>query len=680
MRIAKRSAAIALILALLVTAACLAMPILDGTAFASADNGTYGSYGKFADQWYYGDNALNIEGAKAAVNGWNLSALDGTDPLVIAVIDTGIDVSHEIFDGVLLTNKEGQIVGHNSTDALSADGADKEKVNISDIPSGNSARHGTEVAGVLAMLIREFGLQKYIKIYPIKANDAAQEKNGVAAFTLDNMLEAIKWTRNITVDDRTVAADVINLSFGNSPVNEQNQSTSITKWRDSSALRHELISTAENSVIVASAGNYGRDSANADHVFYPAAMQGVLSVMGYNVNGFEGSYNYGELYDIAAPCRNILTAGATVGSDSLYKQVDGTSMAAPIASFAAALMKLRYKAAGVDVPKAYTLAHYMRNLNSTISFTSRDNKAFTFKKLNLATVATQDFESTVSQVTPTAIVVTHDGQLGGEYAAQNEGSLYADRAATRYDEIFMVADQVKTVNFHATLAPYGETISDYDAMLEWVLVDSKGNATSLGRGTTLSYTAKTFGETKIICRLVTGEINLQEEIPVYVCYKDYIYGSVRVTYLANANDPKPPTSGVLYTTKKTVFTLTDLQYLDPDVPVKWYVNGKYVGEGRTYTFRPTRTGQYIIGAQYGDNPVLQMPNVAFYADVHSFIERPLDMSMVILAGVVAIGAAVTVAIIVVRRKKAAKGETEEPAKPRKHKKAKRDKSVKIAKR
>lgn len=647
-----------------------------GTAIASAaDNLTYGSFGPLSNNWYYKEDALDLARAKQEVSEWDLSGLDGTAPIVIAVVDTGINSGHEIFKDVLLTNSEGKVVGHNSTEALQ--GGSGDKVNIGDV----SSSHGTKVAGVIASLIKEFGLENYIKIYPIKAN--TETADGKDAFMLSNMLEAIAWSRNIALDQKTIAADVINLSFGNSPKDKNGMSTDIVNWRDSVKLQHELTTTAENAVIVASAGNYGKDSASgADYLFYPAVMQGVLSVMAYGESGLCADYNYGTAYDIAAPGKGVVTSSTTVGSASQYVKEDGTSMAAPFVSFAAALLRLRYKLAGADSLKGYRLTHYLRNVADIGSY-----KDYTFRKLDLHTIVSQDFENTVSQVRPTGIEVTHDGKTGSVYAAEHSGNRYESQAKSHADEIFMVADDVSAVNFHAKLLPYGETISEYDEMVEWVLVNAKGEESVIGHGTNLSYTPTAFGATKIICRLSGEDIQLEQVVtPVYICYKDYIYGSVCVTYLENADDSArtAPTSGVLYTTKKTVFTLTDLKYLDPDVPVKWYVNGEYAGEGATFTFRPSRVGSYIIGAQYGDNnSVLTMKGVAFYADVHSFMELPLDMSMVILACVLAVGAATALIVVAVRRKRAvdtAAHTTVDSAKPKKEKKPKKDKNITIAKR
>ncbi|MDE6060187.1 MAG: hypothetical protein K2G31_01775, partial [Clostridia bacterium] len=73
--------------------AMLLIPICGGVAYGLE----YGD--KTAeDLWFFGGDALNIEGARSVVNGWDKSKLS---PVIIAVADTGIDLSHDLFNGVL---------------------------------------------------------------------------------------------------------------------------------------------------------------------------------------------------------------------------------------------------------------------------------------------------------------------------------------------------------------------------------------------------------------------------------------------------------------------------------------------------------------------------------------------------------------------------------------------------
>ena len=111
------------LLAILV-AALLLCPIYGGVSYGLE----YGD--KIAeDLWFFGEDALNLAGAQSVVNGWDKSTLS---PVIIAVADTGIDLSHDLFNGVLYS-ENGEVVGFNSRtntvvkgDAL-ADNAKKQR-------------------------------------------------------------------------------------------------------------------------------------------------------------------------------------------------------------------------------------------------------------------------------------------------------------------------------------------------------------------------------------------------------------------------------------------------------------------------------------------------------------------------------------------------------------------------
>lgn len=48
-----------------------------------------------SELWYYGKDYLDVESAREVVKTWNLSKV--SKPIVIAVIDTGIDAKHDLF-------------------------------------------------------------------------------------------------------------------------------------------------------------------------------------------------------------------------------------------------------------------------------------------------------------------------------------------------------------------------------------------------------------------------------------------------------------------------------------------------------------------------------------------------------------------------------------------------------
>lgn len=609
----------ALTAALISVALMLGASLGAGAFFGASASGfatAQGSYGgnEVTEQWYFQDDALNFAAAKATVDSWDMSRFSG-DPIVIAVVDTGLDKDHSVFSEVLLRNELGQALGYNSYS-----GAAGANVNFADT---SSDRHGNGVAGIIAILIKEFKLQNYIKIYPIKANTAGKD-----SFSIGSVTRAIQFASS------EVDADVINLSLGLPKSDMKN-----TDWVNDSQLKYAVGAAARTSLIVAAAGNNSKSSADSANMFYPAAMEGVYSVMNYGSNlGLYSTSNYGGAYDIAAPGQSVLTAGSAVGSQ--YRRMTGTSAATPIASFAAALLKVRERVENNLDLDGYDLARRMRNLNVRSAVVNDFNTKF----LDFNAIVNQDFDNTVYEdEIPVGIEVTHNGELG-----QNEYK----------DSIYMRANRVKPLSFVAKVLPFGYTAPEWEEELEWVLIDSEGNEEIVGRGPKLEYNAEKFGDTTLVARLDVNSATLEDEQDIHIEYIQYLVGDVHVTYLKNADDSSriAPNKGNLYTSETTVFTLTGLKYLKPE-PVKWYVNGKYAATGNTFNFKPSKTGDYLISAQYGDEPRVDRPGVAFSAHVRSFILRPLDMTALCIAiGFVIAG--VIMACVIVRRKRKARAKSE----------------------
>jgi len=395
--------------------------------------------------------------------------------------------------------------------------------------------------------------------------------------------------------------------------------------------------------IVAAAGNAGLDSEETDrngkyvNRAYPASSPNVFAVMSYDKNGNIIS-NYGSAYDIAAPGKDIYTAAYPSG-DNGYKVTEGSSMATPIAAVAAALLKLRFAAEGKAMDKS--TADFMRNLDlKTTDKKIGETVKYKIKRLDLLTVLTQDFDNTVfDYLPPVGIGITHDGALGeGEYS----------------NTIKMYATRVKPVKFIATFEP--ERVDpDIKSLVEWVLRTPDGKETVLGRGETFVYNAKVYGNSVIVARLPDFDIEEKSQ-DIYIEYGEYYPDDVRVTYLKNAGDDvdTAPSKGTIYTSEKTVFSLTGIEFVDPDVSIKWFVNDVLVAEGEGLTifeYTPTKTGRQVISAQYGERPKISTDYV-FVAQVRHFIARPLDLSMLLIGlSIVIVAVSLTAAAAVKRKKK-----------------------------
>ncbi len=605
---------IAIIALLVLMASVLSAVLIPTTSVAYAT--TWGQKDT-ADLPYYKDGFLDVQGAKAVVESWNLSGID--KPIVIAVIDTGIDTAHELFDGVLAKNAKGEILGYN-TNGTNPDGS----VDISD----NSTKHGSEVAGAIAMLIKEFGLENYIKIYPIKAD------KGDNKFTLASLTKAVEWATN------NAKADVVNMSLGFLPkgYNENGKSAR-------NAFELAISKASETSVVVAAAGNKQTSTDVRNQAFYPASLPNVISVanQGNDGNLYSSSF-YHDTTDICAPGQDIYTSKGYIGA-SAYGNATGTSLSAASVSFASALLKLRCKVQSRDVDsRTITRLVCKMNYPKTVSVSATATApAYTYPALNLLTVASVDLDSVdLGYQTPTEMTLVHNGELGsGDYT----------------DLIYMRADAITPVDFDVQIAPLGAVDPVVENSVEWVVQKIKDaddttilEEYSLGKGKSATFVAQGGGDYIVKAKLPYYKLETSQQ--VHVEYGKYYVGEVRVTLADKAGEDvsEAPSSATLYTTETTSFALTGVKYLDPNTETKWYVNGEYVASGATFDFTPKKAGTYYITARFGDNSIVDF-QYKFTATVKSFILRPLDLSMLIVGLTIALAAIITVIVIVVKKRK-----------------------------
>ncbi len=251
-----------------------------------------------------------------AEDAWSL--YDGAErQTVIALIDTGVDTSHEDFGDVFWKN-EGEIPGNGIDDDGNGYVDDVNGWNFYSnnnvIYVGSEDNHGTHGAGSIAAssgnstgisgIIRDGS----VKIMVIKALGG---KDGSG--TTESVRKAIKYAE-------ANGADICNLSMGAS---------------DYDRALYQVMAQS-NMLFVVSAGNDGTD--NDQTACYPASfpLNNIVSVANLQPDGTLClSSNYGaESVDIAVPGSYIL--GLT--TDDSYSYMTGTSMSAPIFSAAAAML------------------------------------------------------------------------------------------------------------------------------------------------------------------------------------------------------------------------------------------------------------------------------------------------------------------------------------------------------
>lgn len=260
------------------------------------------------------DNNLNTKSVSESNMAWGVATTgmghystkidysDNDKEVKVAVLDTGINQSHEAF-------KKSQI----------ADRLDMEKsydyVNDDADPTDDDG-HGTAVAGVIAE-----STPKNIKIVSMKVMD----ENGEGYFS--DIMQAI--------DDTYTEVDVINLSLG----------TALSEFsEDDLTILEAFFEKVYDAkcIVVCAAGN------EHSAVSYPGASAYTLCASAINSSGnFASSFsNYGDEVDFALPGVN-LTLPDYEGNTS-YTTMSGTSFSCPFLASAVALVKTDYNYTEID--------------------------------------------------------------------------------------------------------------------------------------------------------------------------------------------------------------------------------------------------------------------------------------------------------------------------------------------
>lgn len=655
--------ALLLVVAIVFGTSCFAFADLSDTAFASntaITSSEAGEYGGVSanDLWYFASGELNLAAIKTLTDSWK-SALVGktVDPIIIAVVDTGLYGSHDVFAervsgkrSVFVKDSGGNLMGYNACAAYN-----KETDKIGNITDNAENGHGTAMMSIIAMMIKELELEDYIKIYPIKACETKKDTKNkeYESFPLLAVAEAINWAAD------HVGASVINLSLGN--YDDKNES-----WATNTSLKHAVNNAAGKSVLVAAAGNGLENTSqkivaqdSAKNPFYPAALANVVSVMAHTKTDIKReTSNYGDVYDIIAPGEDIKCA--TNSGKGTYQELGGTSTSTCFVSMAAALLKLRFTAeeasGGSSVPSASAIARVIRSIDKStdtfIKYPLTGTSSKSYKKLDIEKLLTDQYSADVLAYSDVTGISLYD--KGGMF---NKG----------YVKLYL--EQQKSIKLEALLSPDGDTNPDMDKFIKWVLVEYDSydmsddvidtstvkSKTVIGTGKTLDYTPQKGGEFEIYCEITVGNETYSEYFSFKVEYAKYLGGNVNVAlqqpeafvWDKHSTVTSPVT---VYTDNRIIFYLTGLEYVDRTVEVKWYINGDYVGSGYTYDASWLKPGTYEIYGQYGSE---RFANQTATLVVKPWISKAINIAGIVLTGTGLIGVAVVLIVIKKRRNAAA---------------------------
>lgn len=255
-----------------------------------------------SNQWYI--TKINAE------NAWNTST--GDTNIVIGITDTGWDPTHPDLIGNVKKNYNDPINGFDDdADGYIDNFLGWDLANDDNDALWESTSHGVNVSGIAAATTDNVtgiaGVGFNTKFLPVKISNSAGQ--------LTHAYEGIVYA----ADHGT---HIINCSWGGYSTSQFNQSI----------IDYAIIN--KGCIVIGAMGND-----NSDDVFYPAGFKGVLSVAGTLQTDVRNSTsNYGFYADISAPGDNMQTTGANGG----YGINGGTSMAAPVVSGAAAILKSQF--------------------------------------------------------------------------------------------------------------------------------------------------------------------------------------------------------------------------------------------------------------------------------------------------------------------------------------------------
>ena len=254
-----------------------------------------------------------------APEAWDV--IKNSSNVVIAIVDAGSDLEHEDLAANIFINvkdpvngidddNDGYIDNNRGWDFVGASATNSKQDNDPDVKNDANS-HGIHVSGIASAVtdngkgISSAAFNAKLLIVKAGADDDPE--------SIYNGYQAIKYAADH-------GAQIINCSWGGA---------------GGGSFGQDIIdyTYSKNCLVVAAAGNE-----NTDVPEFPAAYNHVLSVTSVNSDDTRSRFHFGYDVDISAPGINIYSTF----NNNTYGTLSGTSMATPLVSSAAALVKSKF--------------------------------------------------------------------------------------------------------------------------------------------------------------------------------------------------------------------------------------------------------------------------------------------------------------------------------------------------
>ncbi len=383
---------------------------------------------RFNDLWGMKNTIFAVSGGATpadigATQAWDITT--GDDNLVVAIVDTGVDISHPDLAANIWTNP-GEVPGNGVDDdgdgfADDVHGWNFHDDNNSVFANASEDFHATHVAGTIGAVgnngIGVAGVAWHVKLMPLKFLGGSKGTGSTS-----NAIKAIDYV--IYQKNHGVNVRIINASWGGTGF--------------SMALRDEIQKAGDNGIVfVCSAGNDGVNNDNGDGD-YPASFASVLSncisVAAIDAGDLLADFsNYGHATTtVGAPGRAILSTYP----NNTYSMLSGTSMASPhVAGVVALLLANEPQLTPVQVKQR--LVATAEPTDALVSKIAASGRVNAFNALTNRIASTDHPRIVRMDFTKTSLTIDGFGFVNGSAVMEVDGNAVGD---VTYDRSFALGN------------------------------------------------------------------------------------------------------------------------------------------------------------------------------------------------------------------------------------------------